>query len=117
MNGLMLIVCGLLPASEPVVTDCDWVEVNAVHRPEDGSEAFVQLIYQADGNIIAWRMVRDPRFIPVRRGEFYEAVWTDEGILRRVRTRHRCYTWETVDREIDEKVKWPADKRRGLGTP
>ena len=116
MNGLMLIVCGLLPSAEPVVTDCDSVEVNAFYAG-DGTHSFTQLIYEADGQITAWKMLRTPNIIPIRRGRYSEAIFHDEWVLRRVRTYTVNYTWTQDDREVLEREKWPADKRRGLGTP
>lgn len=102
---------------ETSVVDC--CETNHFYD-ENGRPIFVQEIYwqwsddESRYECHAWRLVKEPGMVPVKRGRFHESVWFDGERLRRVRCRAVRQTWTQHDPELLDREKLPQDLRRGF---
>lgn len=118
MPAVLLLVLGTVPFYGPVETTVDSIEVNHFFD-ENGKPIFSQIILWEHSEqwvtLIAWRLLKCSRMVPVRRGEFYEVLWHDGVILRRVRSRAWFETWTQYDPELLARNKMPRDSRRELG--
>jgi hypothetical protein len=108
-----------LPLREPVLDECQTVEVNFLFD-EQGDPVFVQLIWLDEaGVVIAWRLVKSPRMLPVldRRLNRYVCAWHDGDTFREVRARELKETWTQYDPELAQREFVPICQRRGLTSP
>lgn len=100
------------------------LEVNRFHDGE-GRIVFVQLLvwelHNGTHRIVDWRLMKnrdqDRTNIEVRRdyqsGD-YVARWDEDSGSREVRAGTARDTWTQFDPELEDRAKWPVDRRRKL---
>lgn len=99
----------------------DAVEINYLHD-EQGRPVFTQAIYldwncrESVWDVVAWRLLKSPAAIPVKRGDWYEATWHDGETLRRLKCRQVIFSYTTHDPEVKQRDRLPMSERRELGT-
>ena len=117
MDLALLLLFGALPTSlEPEYVDL--VEVN--HLCDDQArQTLWQVIFwefsyeRSEFQVRSWRLVRTPGMVP--RAKI--SVFADEkagGKIRVIQARSVAETWTQYDPEVDDRGRWPEDKRRGL---
>lgn len=98
----------------------DLVEANRFHD-SDGRLVFEQLLFwewcdrSGSFRIVDWRLNKGairPRY-DYARGEWL-AVWTDGDTLREVKASCFRETLTQFDPELEDRAKWPQEKRRKL---
>ena len=120
MNALLLLAVSLLPLRPGLVeARVDLVQHDSMHN-ERGEPTFDQVIFWADDGdglkVVAWRLVHDGRFTPMRTAYGWQQTFFDSGTLRRVRARSWLRTWsQEFDPELKNREAWPEERRRGLG--
>ena len=91
---------------------------------EHGRLVFDQVIFydwcdtQCRYNVCAWRMLKRAAQHPERdwKNGAYEAVWHENGVLRRVRAKSMRESWTQYDPELIERDFLPKEHRRELHT-
>ena len=124
---MLLAILALItnPQDGVVVDRCDLLHTNHVYT-SDGDHCFSQLIGEdfcfedCAFHVVFWRLAPDNKAKAMRPAKFshgYYVLWLDGETMRRVESNIRLETWSQRDLEIDDRRKWPQDKRRGLSKP
>lgn len=116
-------VVSLQPIDDMPNDSVDLVEVNHFYD-EHGRLVFDQIIFydwcdvQCRYNVCAWRMLKRASQHPQRdwKKGSYDAVWHENGVLRRVSAKAMRETWTQYDPELIERDFLPKEHRRELQT-
>ena len=109
--ALCLTVASTLGANSMEDVKCDNVDLIEVNHYFDsnGKHVFDQLIFIDWCNrsrcyqVRAWRLIKKPTNRPRRVRKFYQVVWQDGEIMRKVRARAIRSTWTQYDPEVVER--------------
>jgi len=124
MLVLVLLSVGLIPLDAVTHSDVDLVEVNHFYD-DSGKLVFDQIIfYDWDRlsnryHVRAWRLIKDSSIIPkrIQGTNYYQSIWYDGEVLRRLRTKALRETHTQYDPELLEREKCPKECRTGLMKP
>lgn len=118
MTTLLLAALAILQRAPVVETTVEFVDCNAVYDSDTGRIHLRQLVYHVESGdvyaISAWR-IWQPGMVPVRRGEYYHAVWLDGDLLRRVRCRRVVESW--LDHDYEVRMRTGVERRELGGRP
>lgn len=126
MNAATFIAAVLLllvPQPSIIVRDrVDVIEINHFHDDE-AKQVFEQLLFwdwcdrRGCLHIADWRLSKGairPHY-DYARGEWL-ATWTDGTTLREVKASGFRETWTQHDPELEDRAKWPQERRRKLSS-
>lgn len=118
--AMLPVTCLALDRPVDVAEDrVDLIELNHLYD-ECGRHVFAQLIYwdydeEVGGHyIVAWRLLKSPRQLPVKRDGEWVSTWMDGQVLRRITATTYDTTWEQHDPELEQRSVLPKEHRRGL---
>lgn len=119
---LLLAIVAAGSGHDVVLTEqCDTLEVNHFYD-NNGKLVFDQVIvWRADRygqmRVDAWWLLKDPHSHPIRNGQWYQAVFSDDEHVRRIRSRCIVITWTQHDPEIEDRKHRPKKRRPNLLAP
>jgi hypothetical protein len=122
MNGIILLVCCVLPPELPHVEDrVDLIEVNNFYGL-DGKYVWTQNVFydwdydDARYNVVAWRIAKSSDQLPTRNWSHgaYVVTWNDGEVLRSVKAEAFRTTDTQYDPELVEREYLPKEFRREL---
>lgn len=115
-----VLLLAIVPMEDVFVDTVDVIEINRVHRREDGHECLSQVIFwvwvpeDRDWRTLDWRLLKTHAQIPCDE----TAVWIDnDGLLRKVRTKSLRWTRTWNDPEINDRSILSECRRRKLSQP
>ena len=120
----MILAVGLIPSDVVIESQVDVVEIN--HFYDDQAElVFDQIIFydwsRTDNcyHVIGWRILKDKSPVPKRvyGTNYYQSIWYDDGVLRKLRTKVLREAWLQYDPELLERESCPKEYRKGLRKP
>jgi hypothetical protein len=116
MNVLLLTaILAIVPVELVARDSCETLEQSFFYDFE-GRLVFEQLIVWDQGDVVAWRLVRDgqPRIERDHKHGGYVCRWKDGEVYREVRSQFEMVTHEQFDRELEARERLPVERRRGL---
>ena len=115
MIPALLLLLSVVPQPDGIRRESyEEIEVNAFFD-FDGRLVFTQVMFR-DDEIQAWRLVKDAEQIPRRDWIVggYVTTWTDNNVVRQIRCKRVKETWTQYDVELDSRLRFPQELRRGL---
>jgi len=113
---------GLQPKEDVKSDNVDLIEVNH-YFDANGKHVFDQMIFFDWCNksrcyqVRAWRLIKKPNQRPTRSNrKFYQVVWQDGEVIRRVRTKFVRSTWTQYDPEVVERRHRRRNRRPELNS-
>lgn len=125
MLVVMMLLVGLIPSDVVIESQVDVVEINHFYDNQ-ARLVFDQIIFYdwsyVDNRyqVIGWRLIKGTNQIPnkVYGTNYYQSIWYDDGVLRRLRTKVLRETWtQNYDPELLERESCPKEYRKGLRKP
>ncbi len=110
----------LVIALSPTVQDeVDVIELNHVYSYNSVAgryeERLVQYIYYKDDHVVAWQMWnKTGHAFPIKGKRGYTLRYFDNQLLREIKSKAFIHTKSDYDHEVDERLRLPINKRRGL---
>ncbi len=110
----------LLISFDPTTVDeVDVIELNHVFAYNMVARRYeprlVQFIFYRDDHVVSWQMWnKTGNACPIRVKGGYELIYFDENILRVIKAKAFIHTQSDYDHEVDERLRLPVNKRRGL---
>lgn len=105
--------------SPTVVDEVDVIELNHVYAYNAVAKRYeqrlVQFIFYKDDHVISWQMwSKTGEQYPSRVKGGYELIYFDDKVLRVIKAKSFIHTQSDYDHEVDERLRLPVNKRRGL---
>lgn len=110
MHGLLLILLMFLPHDGVTTDGVEIIERNSYYDCE-GRLIFVQAIFWANDNVVAWRLLKGEETIGQRPPRM---TWSEGDKVRQVRGRYWRETHTQFDPELEAREILPTNQRKGL---